>query len=356
MNRVKDPFNSKLDPAIPTVVLALNPEYMTEQFQNLSTVCRVGESLQIKSIEVIRHKPEKRCLIEYTCELKSEKKSRTLVFLGKIRTNRSGKRDYRLQQCLWSGGFSRSHTNIVSVARPMGRLKSVHMWLQKKVVGKNLTNLLSKPESLSIMPTIAYAAHKIHTSDLRVERQHTLLDELTILKNNFQLVSTNFPHLETRLHHLLKKACFISNELHDRKLRPIHRDFYSDQIIVAPSKNVIYVVDFDLFCMGDPAVDIGNFIGHLTEYAIRICGNEQALQDHEDALLASFISFAGDKEYYPVKVYTLLTLMRHIYLSTLFPERQAFMMGILNLCEQRIVSSDYTTNTSVVKKNSQRGV
>ncbi|MCF6323974.1 MAG: aminoglycoside phosphotransferase family protein [Gammaproteobacteria bacterium] len=339
MNFNEPPFNVTSDRALPTAVLALDFSYMTDQLKNLSTVCQPHESLKIKSIEVIRHKPGKRCLIEYVCELKSTNTLRLLILLGKIRTNHSGKKDYRFQKLLWKNGFSTQNFDSVSVAMPIGRIKELNMWLQEKLAGENLTDLLSMPGSLKLMPTIAHAARKIHLSKIFVQRKHTLNDELDILEGCFQMVSASHPSLEKKLHDLLIKARFISQDLHKRELQPIHRDFYSDQIIVSPLSEKIHIVDFDLFCMGDPAVDIGNFLGHLTEYSLREYGDAQVLNQHEEIILESFIDLAGNSERNPVKVYTLLTLMRHIYLSTLFVKRKDFMIDILNLCEQKI--ADY---------------
>lgn len=45
---------------------------------------------------------------------------------------------------------------------------------------------------------------------------------------------------------------------------------------------------------------------------------------------------AGEPVRPAVRAYTLLTLARHVYLSTLFPERQPFTARLLELCEERL--------------------
>jgi len=343
---IKDPFNAISDLALPTVTLALNPSYITDQFQRLPTICQSYESLCLKSIEVVRHKPGKRCLIEYVCELKHDNAIRTIALLGKIRTKRSGKKDYQLQSELWENGFSQKSYDGVSVAFPLGRLKKINMWLQEKLTGRNLEDLLLSPDSINVMPDVARAAYKIHAGRVLSRRKHTLFEELDILKDRFQRIYRAYPNLEKRLQRLLEKAQSISCNLIDRPLRPIHRDFYPEQIIVGLSPSSlsperVYVVDFDLFCMGDPAIDIGNFMGHLTEYSLRECGDELALKQHEEAVFESYIELSGGAERSPIRVYALLTLMRHIYLCTLIPQRQPYMMDIINLCEQKIFHHDY---------------
>lgn len=334
---IKAPFNAMSDLALPTVPLALNSSYITNQFQRMDTICQPHESFHLKSIEIIRYKFGKRCLIEYTCDLKGENTFRTVGVIGKIRTKRSGKKDYRLQDKLWKHGFSKENSDGISVAFPLGQLKKANMWLQEKLIGRNLNDLLSNPDSINIMPDVARAAHKIHISKMSSQRKHTLLDEINILKDRFQILCKEYPHLEKKLNFLLEKAQAISCGLIDRQLRPVHRDFYPEQIIVGSMPGEIYIVDFDLFCMGDPAIDIGNFIGHLTEYSLRKYGDGLALKHYEEVVLESFVTLAGSSERDPVKVYALLTLMRHIYLCTLFPNRHPFMLEIIDLCEQKIV-------------------
>jgi len=39
-----------------------------------------------------------------------------------------------------------------------------------------------------------------------------------------------------------------------------------------------------------------------------------------------------------VQTYATLTLARHIYLSTTFPERRAFTRALLELCEERLAA------------------
>lgn len=42
---------------------------------------------------------------------------------------------------------------------------------------------------------------------------------------------------------------------------PIHRDFYYSQLLFHNGE--LTLIDFDLFALGDPAIDVANFIAHL---------------------------------------------------------------------------------------------
>ena len=45
----------------------------------------------------------------------------------------------------------------------------------------------------------------------------------------------------------------------------------------------LYLLDFDLYCLGDPALDAGNFIAHVTEQSLRELGDATALAPVEEA-------------------------------------------------------------------------
>jgi aminoglycoside phosphotransferase (APT) family kinase protein len=114
----------------------------------------------------------------------------------------------------------------------------------------------------------------------------------------------------------------------------IHRDFYSAQVIVDGSR--LWLIDFDLYCLGDPGLDVGNFLGHVTEQALRERGNANALVHVEHALEERFVELSGEGVRASVRAYTTLTLARHIYLSTRFPERLRLTEQLMELCEARV--------------------
>jgi thiamine kinase-like enzyme len=114
----------------------------------------------------------------------------------------------------------------------------------------------------------------------------------------------------------------------------VHRDFYADQIIVSAKR--VWLIDFDLYCNGDPGLDVGNFLGHLTEQSLRTLGDPRGLAPLERAMAERFALLSGPVAARAAATYATLTLARHVYLSTLFVERQPYTYRILELCEERL--------------------
>src|SRR5262249_47325610 len=142
------------------------------------------------------------------------------------------------------------------------------------------------------------------------------------------------PEWAIRLQRLRKACDRLGTLTPEPSPRGIHRDFYPDQVLVDGSH--LYLVDFDLYCAGDPGLDIGNFVGHLIEQALRTLGDPGALADRQEALVEQFLQLEGAHARAAVRAYATLTLVRHIYLSTQFPQRHPFTGALLDLCEQRL--------------------
>src|SRR5260370_39993959 len=80
---------------------------------------------------------------------------------------------------------------------------------------------------------------------------------------------------------------------------------------------------FDLHCRADPGLDPGNFLGHMTEQALRLWGDPAALRQPEEALEERFIELSGEAVRPSLRPYAALTVGRHVYLSRRSPEPRA---------------------------------
>lgn len=328
--RVLDPFGVAADPAMPSLAAALDPVAAQRRLGRI-----LGRHIELKAIRVARYKPGRRCLIEYDVELAPPKSlPEILTLIGKVRAKRYGKSGHRLLAAFWNAGFDTRSTDGISVPEPIGMVFKFRMWLQRKMPGQVATELLTRPSAVELMRRIAEAAHKVHRAAVPPDRRHTIADELHILRERLTIVSRSKPQWEPRIESVLAACERLGASVPDPVFCGIHRDFYSDQILVDGAR--LYLTDFDLYCEADPGLDIGNFLGHLTEYSLRVRGDPEALVSLEEALEERFVQLSGPAVRKSVRAYATLTLVRHIYLSTLFPERRASTADLLEICEQRL--------------------
>ena len=333
---VRDPFNSTADSELPSLTLALDPTEARAEFKRrLPRLSGENGKLRLKAIRVIRHKPGRRCVVEYDLRVdRPDRATETVTLIGKTRVRRFGNEGYRLQERIWNAGFDSASADGISVPEPIGVIPRFRMWFQRKVPGETATRLLAAPGGVELASRIAVAIHKLHQANVPTERQHSMADELRILHECLAKVQQQKPDCAARLERVLGACDALGASVPGPRLCGIHRDFYSAQVVIHEGR--IYLIDFDLYCLGDPGLDVGNFIGHITEQSLRETGDAHAWAKQERALEEKFIELAGEQSRPAIAAYTTLTIVRHIYLSTQFPSRQAFTVPLLELCEERL--------------------
>jgi phosphotransferase family enzyme len=334
--KVIDPYGVSSDAALPTLSLALTPDIVKREFKRRVPLLAGPDGLvRVKAIRVLRYRPGMRCLIEYdVCVERPGREPQPRTLLGKVRLRQFGMSDFRLMRRLWRAGFDSRSPDRIAVPRPVGMLPRFRMWLQLRVPGRPVSQLLAEPGGVELARRVAEAAHKLHCSGVPTHRRHRMRDELRILRQCLQTVAI----AETRWNGRLKRLFRACKQLAKATPRPqlcgIHRDFYPDQVLADGDR--LYLLDFDLYCRGDPGLDIGNFLGHITEQSLRNHGDPLALSDVERALEERFVELSGEAVRPAVRSYAVLTLARHVYLSTRIPERRAWTEPLLGLCEVRL--------------------
>jgi hypothetical protein len=291
----------------------------------------IAQNCCLQKVEVIRHKPGRRCLIKY--ELINNY-GQIITLIGKVRAKGTDFHSYELQKSLWEQGFADDSADGISVPEPVGIIPEWQMWLQRQVEGAVATELITQKSNILLAERIAEAAHKLHQTNILPRRSHTMSDELRILQERITLVMQQYPEWQGRLERILAASNHLGENTPESKPCGIHRDFYPDQVIINNSR--LYLIDLDLYCQGNPALDIGNFIAHIKEYSLRTFGNSEALREYENALIERFIHLTSHKYLKAIETYTTLTLVRHVYISTQFPERRPFTEALLHLCEHRL--------------------
>jgi aminoglycoside phosphotransferase (APT) family kinase protein len=319
MTEVIDPYTISDDSRMSFLQKALEPSLMARRLQ----AC-LDKDVHLKRIEVKRHKPERRCLIAYTCD--------SFTVLGKARAKGLDKRSYETQAYLYEAGLA--------VPQALGVIPELNMWLQKTVPGQPLTSLLHTNDAQDLIKKTATALYKLHHLSPATHRQHTTHDELSILRDRLERVIHLKPSWTDRIKTVMQACETLASTLPSYTVRGIHRDFYADQVLVHGSK--IYLLDFDLYALGDPALDVGNFLGHLTELGLRL-GNPKRFLKLENVFESSYLEKNSEVSSQAVQSYKTLTLARHIFISSQFEARKAFTEKVLELCEERLGLSQAAT-------------
>lgn len=338
---VIDSFGAATDTAMPFLSAALDPAGAAKAISScVDPISDVGQASCLSHIpkgvlariEVQRHKPGRRCLIEYEFLTPGG----TVMLLGKVRAKGADHRTFNVVRALRDAGFDDTSQDGISIPAPVGIIAEFHMWLQSHAPGQPATALIGGAGQDVLARRIADAAYKLHRIQALTDRAHSLIDELNILRDRLNMVAASKPEWHDRLQELLGNCSRLAEQFPPLAHVGIHRDFYADHVIV--DRGRIWLIDFDLYCQGHAALDIGNFSAHLTEQSLRTLGDAEALQNREQALEGRFVELAGEEHRWAVKAYAALALARHVYISTRFPDRQPFTESLLELAEARVTA------------------
>lgn len=337
---VDDPFDVAADPKLAFLTDALDPDRATRALAPLMPRAAGADvPFRLRRIRVVRHKPGRRCMIDYEVEVHPPGESvRRISLLGKVRAKGLNDTVYRLTEELWAGAFGPDAPDGIHVPEPIGCIPDFRMWLQRRVPGVRVRERLTEPGGTALAARMAGVLHKLHHTGPRTKRRHTLADELEILHERLPRVAEQYTGWADRIGRILDACDHLAARLPDPEPRPIHRDFYFDNVLVDGER--IYLLDLDLYALGDPAVDAGNFIAHITEHSLRTTGDPSARADCETALAEAYGAGVDERTREAVGVYTTLTLVRHIELSTRLPRRHATTEPLLALSEDRLRAHD----------------
>jgi len=177
------------------------------------------------------------------------------------------------------------------------------------------------------------------------ERLHSPEDEIETLSAQLSAAAEECTDLSPSISELEKSCRLAINQLPARDAVPAHRDFYPDNILM--DETSVWLVDLDLYCMSHPALDAGNYIGHLWEAAVRRRIDENLVRDFENRFIDVLARELGRDLRFDIETFTVLTLARHVAISRRISDRRPFTRDILESALQRL--SDLVHRIPVTK-------
>ncbi len=319
------------DPGLPTLASALDPAIAAVFILPvLATRLRL-ESPRITDVQLRRHKPGRRCLIEY--QVAPGDGTTPIPVLAKLRRRGVDTSNFDFLQALAANGFHPEAPDGISIPTPLGAIPSLGLVLHQRVAGTPLTQRLSDPDAPQLAVRTAEALLKLHRTRHTLPRRHAVTDELDHLESQLTRTAEALPELQQRILGVLDDCQRLAERLPAARPTQLHRDFYPDQILIDGSR--LWIVDFDLAAVGDPALDAGNFVAHLIEHGLRFHHDAAALSPVIQAFRTHYLGRSG----VPVEslhAWTTLALARHIAISHRMTERNPTTTPLVALCEERL--------------------
>ncbi len=278
-----------------------------------------------------RLKHGRRALVAYDADLLDGGR---IAAMGKVRAKGVDRRTAALHAKLRAIGFADDAPDGVMVTEALGEVPALSLWLQRRVDGRPATSLLTPEATPLLARRIGGALAKLHAADLQLDRVWSVADELDVLRRRLGELAANLPVLAADADDILAGCEVVAARLPQATARPLHRDFYPDQILV--NGEALWLVDLDLAAMGDPALDVGNFVAHLIDAGVRHQRDPAALDHHVRAFVASWQDASAPEPHDRVAAWTVLALARCVAIAGSRPDRRHAAPALARLTTARL--------------------
>lgn len=280
------------------------------------------ELTAVADIAVLKYKPLRRCVLAYTLRACRRSDGRLVEHhvIGKVFKDRRGLRLYRLQAHLWNNGFGPLAADGIHVPRPLAYLPDLRMLVQERAPGATLNELAERGPIDRQVEQCGQALAKLHASPVpavvaRFGKSrysgwgltgYSLTDELKSLAHFTAELVERQPAHAGFIHSTADALGAWAAQLPTPPVVvPIHRDFYYSQMLFSddrpngnrlngnhPNGGRLTLIDFDLLALGDPAIDVANFIAHLFFLGLDRLGDQNALAEEAERFLEAYGRFA----------------------------------------------------------------
>jgi hypothetical protein len=273
-----EPFD---DPALPALSRLRDPE----EARVLLEGCIRGSSpryadLRIEgcSPRVARYNRGSRCTVVYQLRFPHEVRplSWPETVVAKVHHGAKGRNAYESMQALWGSDLRRSRS--VTIAEPLAFISGQNILIQagiphERTLREFLSSTLGAPTAQSADELVSYLAKAaaaladLHGCGVRPPTVVTFDEELAAARTALARLGRLLPELADTATPLL-----VCLEAHAQKhpadpLCPAHRSFRPAQILLNGRK--IALIDFDGFCLAEPAIDVALFRAIVKDIGLR---------------------------------------------------------------------------------------
>jgi aminoglycoside phosphotransferase (APT) family kinase protein len=240
-----------------------------------------GNAFTVTRIEVLRYRPGRRCVLRY--ELEREDGSRTEL-VGKLYDDAG--RACAVADKL--AALAKQQTNEIRLPIAVADPDDASLLLMTHMRGTNLgdqiENNMSRQENQAAVRAAASALSRFHRFELSTTQRRSLRTELDNLLQRIERLHAVAPALAEDIQALLQQVNQLLDSLPQAKDCVIHGEYKPNQLLLDDGS--VAVVDLDRACLGDPAIDVGNFMAVLRKEVV--FEGHTHLEDLDRVFLATY--------------------------------------------------------------------
>jgi hypothetical protein len=239
--------------------------------------------------EVLNYKPGTRCTIRYHLEYAAPHTNRgwPTTVIAKTYRKRKGEQAFNGMVALWRSPLA-GHA-AVRIAEPLAYLPELKVLIQTALPEEQTLEevlraalIADTPEAFDRLADFVRAAAAglaaLHRSGVRIDATTTWDEQIVEIPELLERLAVVAPDLADAIRPLFDRLQARAAAYPADPLVPSHGSFDSDQVLIAQER--IGFIDFDSFCMAEPALDVGHFRAAIMDSGMKLI-DERTLQSQE---------------------------------------------------------------------------
>ncbi len=294
----------------------------------------VGRPVAVTAVDLVRHKPGRRAVLRF--RLRADGAGEELLY-GKVLYGKlfASQRGPRVQAITAQLAASLACGPNVSLPHPVAYLSEPRLLLLTAVPGQPAEAAFAA-NGVALAVQVAEAIARLHAAPVDLGRRHDLARELAPLPEQVARLNRVDSELGQVATACLRDVETLSRWPGHWRSLPIHRDFYPAQVLTDGQR--LGIVNLDDAAMGEPAVDVANFLAHLALMALGHPDRAGAVRRTARAFLAAYQAFGEPLDHRLLAFLEATTLLRLAGIHCERPGGKTLAAGLLHGCSERLVA------------------
>jgi len=196
------------------------------------------------------------------CFTRSGSEERRVI--AKLFSDETGQTTFETMKAV-EAGLERLPSPVLAVPSAVLYDSRRRLLVQEVAEGVPYVELIEDPTFVDLIARAGRALATLHSLEPRRAPVKTLEDHIAeIVRPHPIELATAYPEYRRLIEERLARMRARDTGLQSRAVAPIHRDFHLRQLFAGPDRT--WLVDWDQFCLGDPAFDVAYFTVYLSNH------------------------------------------------------------------------------------------
>ncbi|TMM01843.1 MAG: aminoglycoside phosphotransferase family protein [Actinobacteria bacterium] len=273
------------DRRLPALAVATDARAMRPVLEAALARVRDGATLAAVRIEVLRYKPERKCLLRYELAWDgapaSEIAYARVARWPRFQRNRDALR--RIHEAAEGLAFA--------LPEPLGVVPDLGMELFAHVPGVRLFTLVETAAFPRLCAQLGAALHDFHALPVVLDAERDPAEDVAVLRQSAEEFAWLLDAEAGRIRALTRRLAAALTAVPPASRRLVHGDFHGDNVLVDGDR--LALIDLEDCAMGDPADDAALNWAQLTWHALTAAERSPYLPETgRDAFLHAFLARA----------------------------------------------------------------